>query len=182
MKKNEKKKVLLRTEQDVIDNETGEVISSKSYKTVKVENEPDYVKLYLADIARLNNLPKGSSAILYELLKFMTYENIIVLNAFIKEQIAKKLGTNVNVLQHQIGSIIDEGIMCRVGRGTYLVNPDLFGRGKWQEIHDMRLTITYDADGRKFKAERNVADTQQSLDLDIDQVKPISGVPIWALS
>ena len=180
MKKNEKKRVIQRTDCDIINQDTGEVLSSKSYKTFQVDNEPDYIKLYLADIAKLSNLPRGASSVLNELLKYMNYENIVVLNSFIKQHIADVLGTNVPVLEHQITSIINEGIMCRVGRGTYFVNPEIFGRGKWQDVYNMRLTITYDASGRKFKAERNVVDTQQELDGDgFEKPKGINGLPIW---
>ena len=35
----------------------------------QVSTEPDFIKLYLTDIARLNDLPKGANQILLQFLK-----------------------------------------------------------------------------------------------------------------
>ena len=169
------KKIIKEISTVTVDKETGEILNSNDYKERKVETEPDFIKIYLDDIAKLSNLPKGCSSVMYHLLRYMTYENVIVLNSFIKKSIATYLETNTQVLDHQIVELTKQGIICRVGRGTYFVNPNLFGKGKWQDIRNMRLTITYDRNGRTFQTERNIP--QQTEIPGMETHAPVAGVP-----
>ena len=119
---------------------------------------------------------------MFELLKRMDYDNLIAITPVIRKVMAHNCGTTVDVVNHSIAKLISEGIFTKIGSGTYMANPDLFARGKWVDIKNMRLSITYDALGRSFKCERNIVKDQE-LPLG-EEAQPISGVPmsIWSCS
>ena len=145
----------IQVQTSAIDLTTGEILANVSnFTTIKTEKEPDFVKLYLSDIVRLNELPKSYNGILHELLKCMTYENKIFLNRYMREQVAKKLNTTQGYVYKSIGKLINLGLFLRLGSNTYLVNPDVFGKGTWSDVRKIRMTITYDKSGKMCLVER----------------------------
>lgn len=134
---------------DTVINEDGELLQQRKLEVGFKESEPDFIKLYLNDIARINDLPKGDSSLLHELCKRIDYNNQVVLNATIKKQIAAKLGIkNYRQIDNSIQTLKKKGIFSSAGIGVLLANPYLFGRGSWEKIKFIRTTITYTNDGR----------------------------------
>jgi hypothetical protein len=43
----------------------------------------------------------------------------------------------------------------RKDKGMYIANPSLFGKGKWNDIKEIRMSISYSEDGRMIKSEIN---------------------------
>lgn len=152
----EDKKIIRQIQTQTIDMASGEIVEVKDTKEYNVEREPDFVKLYLKDIERVLNLPAGVSSTMYELLRCMNYDNLIALTPYIRRSIAEKICTSVDVFNHNLAKLSNEGVITKIDTGTYLANPDLFGKGKWTDIRNMRLEITYDENGRAFKCNRNV--------------------------
>ena len=133
-----------------IDVETGEV---KEYSQESViPKEPDYVKLYLADLVMLNDIPKWVSGILYELLKRMNYQNEIVLNSEIKKRIAKELDIVPKTIDNALVTFVKKNVLFRSGVGVYLANPFLFGKGEWNNIRKIRLSVGYGTKGKEIEA------------------------------
>lgn len=153
---NETKKntINYETHKQIVDSETGEILEESHLKTLKVEREPDYIKLYIQDLTLLNELPKSNGTILNECLKYMNYENQISLNSYMKKRISDKINLSVETINKAIQSLCDKGILFRVYRGVYEANPYLFGRGKWEDIKKLRVNITYDKNGRHIRTER----------------------------
>jgi len=148
------KKVSKITKSKIVDITTGEIQEEEEIIDAYVDKEPDYVKLYLKDIVALNDLPKGLDRVINVLLKTMAYDNMIILNSFIKKQMAEELGyKTVQVLNNNINKLVNAEILFRKGTGTYQVNARYFGRGHWHDIQEIRLQQTYSANGRDFKAD-----------------------------
>lgn len=138
----------------VVDNETGEVKSSSSEKIIQMPAEPEYIKLYLEDLNKIYNLPNNS--ILYEIMKKMDYDGQITLSKFTKDQICQKLGLKLQTLSNYLQELKKKDIIQPLGKGTFMPNPDLFGKGTWKEIYnrkkkyaEIKLEIKYKADGTK---------------------------------
>ena len=74
----------LQTERVIttVDSTTGEQLSTSTLTSQKYEQEPDFVKMYLEDLVKLKDLPKSCDSLLNVLLRYMTYENKIILNKF----------------------------------------------------------------------------------------------------
>mgnify|MGYP001337616492 FL=1 len=126
----------------------GEVIEEVKNQVAYIEREPDYVKLYISDILRLQDIPKSGNDILLAVIKRMTYNNDIALFAPVKREIASELGIKEVTVSKAIELFTNKSILLRKDRGLYLINPFFFGRGKWEEIRKVRLQVIYSEEGR----------------------------------
>lgn len=153
-KKPTSKKAFYTEEKTDFDTKTGEVQSSTKTTTSRTPAEPPYIKLYLDDIALLHNLPKGSSALMMQLLRQVNYEGLINLNSSVKSKIATSLGyKNRQSVDNGLNKLCKEQLIRSIDRGVYEVNPHLFGKGDWATIflrrENFELTIYYDEQGKR---------------------------------
>lgn len=144
-----KKKIKTESITQVVNYETGEIQEETKTASFFVDKEPDYIKMYIDDITRINDLPKGLSPILLELIKQMGYNNVIAAYKPIKMMVADRLGISLNYLNTAIRVFHEKGLLIRVHRGVYIADPNLFARGKWEDIKNLRLVIEYKQDGTK---------------------------------
>ncbi|MGG3542853.1 replication/maintenance protein RepL [Priestia megaterium] len=144
---------------ETVTNDDGEKLFQRHIEESYVSKEPDYVKIYLDNILQINNLSSGIQKTLNVLLKRMAYDNIVVLNAYIKNQMAEELGFNtVQSLNNNINKLVKEGIMIRKGTGTYEMNPFLFGRGSWDNIKKIRFQVIFEEGKISQKADFDYKD------------------------
>ncbi len=140
------KKKLLRLEEE-IDRETGEIKRTKH--EVQFDAEPAFIKLYLDCLGmftRSSALDKNLNDMLIATLKYMTYadkEQIIYLNSTIKKRIAESTGKSIARYNQALTLWVKEGILRRIDRGAYQVNPWVFGKGDWRDIEQLRATFSF---------------------------------------
>ena len=96
-----------------VDSQTGEERIINETKVVRLPREPVFVKMYIEDIGALHNLPKKSHSLIYELVKRMDYDGLIVLNSSIKRIIAERLGTVKQTLDNSIQKLLKSKIIMR---------------------------------------------------------------------
>lgn len=154
------KRITQITKTSVVDGETGEIIETELVEVYKGEREPDYVKMYIRDIARLSELPKGMDSILMALIRSMGYNNVIPVYKPIKKMISKDLGVSISYINKSIDAFHKKGIFIRMDRGLYLADPELFARGSWRDIKELRLIIEYHQNGTK-KIKSNLPEQMQ---------------------
>jgi len=143
---------------DTVKDMNGDITEQSTSVTCTVSREPDYVKLYLEAVLYITDLPKGYNGILLSCLQHMTYAGgehgqVIVLNSFLKKGIADKLKVSVARVNQALTAFVKGEIFYRIGRGTFRVNPYLFGRGYWKDIEEIRTTIVFNSEGRTVMSE-----------------------------
>lgn len=146
------RKSITYQETAVTKNEDGENLET-SHKTISKPKEDDFVKLYLSDIGYFHHLQPNQQELLYHFLKKMNYDNQLVVNKTIKEMIAKDSGKTLRTIENALTAYVDCGIFLRHGRGVYLANPYLFGKGYFEDIQKIRMEIIYTNEGIKLKSE-----------------------------
>lgn len=156
---NKRKKTIIQQMdrfETIVDTTTGEVKSEKttSMNRFKIEPEPDFVKLYIKDLSRIIGLSNTDNDVVLALLRNMNYDNIIALNAYTRKQMCEIMKIKPNTLSHVLSKLIDKNILKKLGANTYEMNPYLYGKGKWEDIRELRMTFTYDKDGRSIEMER----------------------------
>lgn len=144
-----KEKRFVREVVNIVDDNSGEILKTSRTEISMFESEPPYVKLYLNDIGRLNGLNTSEQKILNELIFNMGYKNIVPSYKPVKLLIAEKLNMNYNTLNERIKSLCKKGILIRQARGFYIMDPNLFGRGNWNDIKKIRMVVEYNEDGTK---------------------------------
>ena len=151
------RKLVATTESTTYSAVGGEVIHEETTSIVKpttFDAEPPFVKLYFDDIARLYECTQSQSNILMEFVKLMAYDNTIAVTQYHKELIAEKLVTTDGYIRNTISELVKKGIFIRLGQNVYRADPNLFGRGKWHDIKELRLNIKYDKHGKKIEGTR----------------------------
>lgn len=143
------KKITKQETKTIIDHETGEIIKTDDLKSYAVESEPNYVKMYIDDIAKLKDVPQASNDVLRVLVRNMSYGNLVVMIKPIKDKIKEETGLSLNTINKSIQNLYKAGILIRQSRSVYLVDPNLFAKGKWEDIKKLRLVIEYNNDGTK---------------------------------
>lgn len=147
------KKIIKQSTQTTLDIRSGEILEVVDRKEYKVDREPDYIKLYLDDLAYLMHLPNND--VLFCLLKKMNYEGEVILIKSVVEDICQKVNLkNRTYFYSLIKKYTDKDILIKKDRGVYLFNPFFFGRGKWEDIQKIRMSINYTPkDGRQINIE-----------------------------
>jgi len=120
---------------------------------ISIKQEPEFVKVYLQDITKLLNLPSTCKDITYGLLQIMGYDGIIRLTLPTKIRICEQLKIKETVFKNYLTLLIKQGIIRRLGRCEYEMDPKLFAKGQWKDIFKRReafeLTITYGKNGER---------------------------------
>ena len=149
-----------------VNHETGEIKESTTVRAVKGE-EPSYIKLYLQDISYLYGLPATAGDLMHELLQYVTYgTQQIILNASVKEKICEVTGIAKQTLNNRLQDLVNKGIIARDGRGVFVLNPYLFGKGDWKSVRELRsknihLKIMYDKETNTRRIQGNIIDKGQ---------------------
>ena len=154
-------KKVSKTEESHLISEDGEVLKSLKTTTYAVESEPAYIKLYIQDIGILNNITGKSNEVLLEFIRHMGYNNVIPAYKPIKMMIAKKLNISLHTVDKAVKMLKKNGLFIPFARGMYIADPNLFAKGKWSDIRNLRLVIQYDSDGTK-KLKSNLPEEVQT--------------------
>jgi len=158
----------------------GEVVSSKT--VYKAQDEPDFVKLYIDCVFTVKGVKKGFNPIFVAFLEYMSYSDsnddfggqLIFVNKAMKAAIAKKVGLSLVSVNNAITDFVKKGLFKRVDVGTYQVNPNVVGRGKWSDIKNIRATFDFGskeivADIVKAE-EENMTENQQKLEYEYNLI------------
>lgn len=131
-----KEKTLVAVQSEEIMDENGEVKALRRAAAYKVPVEPDFVKLYTADVATLNGIKGVQKDVLVLMAGIMDYENIVVLSPACRKRWVEELGITINGLNNAISQLLKSGHVTSVGSkrsGEYLVDPLMFSKGAWKE-------------------------------------------------
>jgi hypothetical protein len=135
---------------------TGELLSSTTEITdiSTAPAEPNYLKLYIDDLGLLNKLSGSEVIALIHIAALANYDGQVCLPLLVKKEIAEKAGVKVQAVNNATVKLTSKGILKRMGTAVYMLNPDLFARGKWREIRERRKAFqsitTYLPDGEKI--------------------------------
>lgn len=152
---------IIESHETTVIDENGKFKESRRNITKRYEDEPEYIKLYLDTVLYISDLPKGYNSILLAFLNHMSYASVknnekgqlIYVNSSMKKNIANDLGVSVARLNQALTDFVKGEIFYRVDRGTYQVNPYLFGKGDWQDIKEIRMNITFNGQGKSVMSE-----------------------------
>ena len=96
-----------------VDRSTGEETNTELTEVHKLPDEPPFVKLYLEDLIKLNDLPKSSSKVLYGLVKHLNYNSELIINAALKRIVAREIGLEVQSISNAHTGFVKKNIMRR---------------------------------------------------------------------
>ncbi len=103
-----------------------------------------------------------AQSIVTEGMKFvaagMNYYGVVSLTATTKARIALSVGCNEKTVRNAITEYVKAGILRRIGRAEYELDPHLFAKGEWSEIRErraqFRMEVDYGPEGRRIRTRR----------------------------
>ena len=147
------KVVKLQKFERTVDYLTGEIIEEKKDYIIKKEKEPNYVKMYtnyVESISLLIGLPSYVNDVLVSITEKMSFDNTFFSLGHIRKSIAQETNLSMIAVSKAIAILKKKGILLSPdnSRGFYLVNPNLFARGNYEYIKEIKLLLTVDSEGK----------------------------------
>lgn len=125
-----------------------------AYKDKEGNTEPPFIKLYLDDLGKLNNLTGTQRNVLDLLMKYVKYGNEIIITKKLKDYILNELKIVEGSFKNALVVLVHKNIIIRKERrSNYIINPDIAFKGTVDDRY--RLIITYNSSGeRKIELEK----------------------------
>ena len=149
MLEREKNTAFYVREEVLIDETTGEILSSTKKTIAKVSAEPDFIKVYYDTMLACNQIFDVPTSFVLSLSKFLEWTNdrepqCTIINKYIKETLSKDCGVDVRQIERYIKKSVDTGLLFRTKyRGVYEVNPFMIAKGKWDSIRALRTNFEF---------------------------------------
>lgn len=125
----------------VVDNETGEAVGQLSRLPSKSEDIDNYLRVFYKNPLFKAKLRYPVRAVLFCIASRMPYSNAgyaVNISRSLKEEMGKELDMSIPTVDRCISTLLGRGYLYRVGRGEYLINPYLFGKGPAAAIQARR--------------------------------------------
>ena len=116
----------------VVDSKTGEVVGSMDAPPAKKQVKERYLKVFYGNPMFRSDMPHATRSLLFALATYMPYSNSgfpLQLSTSAKEKISKAFGISLASIDKGLPYLLENGYLYRVGKGEYLINPHLFGKG-----------------------------------------------------
>jgi len=137
-----------------IDHSTGEIIEEVNRKVVKKEKTPEFVMLFVGGVDRLTNanLSKSEHQTLAQLLKYtVKSSNLLMIQKETKEMIAHDAALEYSTVDQNIRKLVKKNMLVRKNK-LFCLNPDIFGKGDFNEVKKLRHTLQIDYDFENLEA------------------------------
>jgi predicted transcriptional regulator of viral defense system len=120
-----------------------------------MESNAEFFKVqsFLEDILILHGLRKNLASIVFEMFPYINQQNQIIVNSFMKKELAVKTKTSKGTIDNAISKLNEVGLLARIDRGTYYFHPVMFKIQQLLKNETARMTITYTTNDRTFESE-----------------------------
>jgi len=152
--------VLFEQRQRVIDHQTGELKEERVHTLVK-KTTPEFIMLFTQTSEPLRNadLTTAQTKVLFEILTggYVLRDNRLDLTPGARDEMEKNTSLSRNTINKAISVFVDKGLIIREpGRRTgHLLNPYIFGKGRFTDLEKLRLEIATEYDFTKLEAHRS---------------------------
>lgn len=151
--------VLYEERERTIDHATGELKDERVHTLVK-KTTPEFIMLFTqtSDPLRNANLTTAQSTILFEVLTggYILRDNRVDLSTGARDEIIKSTKLSRNTINKAISVFVEKGLILREAhrRTGHLLNPYIFGKGKFTDLEKLRLEVAAEFDFDKLEATR----------------------------
>lgn len=138
----------------ILDRETGELVTESSTNVLRYTGEPAFIKLYLDDICSIIKVPETLKKTLFLILRKLDYDGYITLSKRYRKLMCEQMNIKDGTLRNRLNMLCQHGFIISEGGNEYLANPNYFAKGEWKSIVEQRsafeLRIRYSEDGKEI--------------------------------
>ncbi|MEQ4358069.1 hypothetical protein ABNP40_08920 [Campylobacter coli] len=176
--KNNKQQVVYRKDNLSTDCITGEVIERNQIIVRKVQTRESFIKLFIENIHYIINLEPQEKTLFFTLLSSVDYKNVVRFDKSMKQNIILDKVLSRAGMYRALNGLIEKKVIFKIDRDfvksyagvgsddCYLFNPNLVGRGSWNDLKNLRHTITREWDFENLEVRENLEIEEEYLGLD----------------
>ena len=166
--KNNKQQVVYRKDNVSTDYITGEIIERNQVIVKKVQTRESFIKLFTENINYIINLGTQEKILFFTLLSSVDYKNVVRFDKSMKQNIVLDKVLSRAGMYRALNGLIEKKVIFKIDRefvksyvgvgsdDCYLFNPNLVGRGSWNDLKSLRHTITTEWDFENLEVRENL--------------------------
>ena len=162
----DKTRVIYESEKTIISEDSGEILRSEKDVVKKTSSEPDYIKVYYRTMMAVHEIGEIPLTFLLALSCEIGYSNstddavTFFNNKTTRRHIGMYCGIGDNMVTKYIKRAVEKGLLFTTeDRGTYVVNPWMIAKGRWERIKELQANFEYD--GQKWLWLRKLTETKE---------------------
>ena len=176
--KNNKQQVVYRKDNVSTDYITGEIIERNRVIVKKVQTRESFIKLFTENINYIINLGTQEKILFFTLLSSVDYKNVVRFDKSMKQNIVLDKVLSRAGMYRALNGLIEKKVIFKIDRefvksyigvgsdDCYLFNPNLVGRGSWNDLKSLRHIITTEWDFENLEVRENLEVEEEYLGLD----------------
>lgn len=176
--KNNKRQVVYRKDNLSTDYITGEVVERNQIIVKKVQTKESFIKLFTENIDYIINLESQEKTLFFTLLSSVDYKNVVRFDKTMKQNIVLDKVLSRAGMYRALNGLIEKKVIFKINRefvksyagvgsdDCYLFNPNLVGRGSWNDLKNLRHTITREWDFENLEFRQNLEMEEEYLGFD----------------
>lgn len=162
-----KQQVVYTKENNLFDNQTGEVITQENTFIKKELKRDQFIKLFLENVIFWVNLDNKEKNLLFLCINFMNWLNVIKIDSTFKKNAMLTCEVSRSSVTRAIEGLIEKNVLKKLTKDEYqtlgesikgalfsniftgedyLINPQIVGKGSFRDIRKIRQTIVQDFD------------------------------------
>lgn len=165
---NSKTRNIYNIEKQQVDMGTGQVFAKENISVKQFIKQDDFIQFFVENLAFLTNLESSEKATLFGVLAKMDYGNIISINASTRKNLMGRTGLSKATISRGISGLIDKKILLFINTEdlkdkykvfddhSYLVNPNVVGKGSFKELKRLRQMVVTDFNFDKQEVTREI--------------------------
>ncbi len=164
--------------EEKIDNVTGEVITTVNSFLQKVNTKDDFIKLFTENISFLVSDLSGSALkVLLLIMRNINYQNIFQYNSEFVNYFESKKILGKSSVYNAMNELEKKNVILKItkeqreefgvlGAKSFIINPNIIGKGSFRDLKELRQTITrtFDFDKLEMKQETQVEAKYKGID------------------
>ena len=134
---------------ELINVQTGEIVTLAK-QTVKITSqEPEYIKLYYQAMMGVTNISEIPLNFLLALSSQISFTNnkrpmYFYSNSVTQQEITQYCNIKKGMTKEYLRRCVKKGVLFKTGtKGIYEVNPWLIAKGKWESIKDLQAKFCF---------------------------------------
>lgn len=161
---------LVKSEKELVNHETGEIISRENTRVTKEKNREKFIKIFIDNLDYIIEALKPiEKSIFFILMQQMNYHNVIAINSTIRKTAQIGLNLSQPAVSKGINALIEKRVLIKIDEDKaenfgvsyytgkeYLVNPQLIGSGSFKELSQIRRVITTTYDFNKLETTKEI--------------------------
>lgn len=154
--------------QERVDRITGEVTTVISSFLQKEKTKDDFIKLFVENITYLtDNLSNPALRVILMMIKNLNYQNIFQYNSEFVSYFTNKKILGKSSVYRAIKELEDKNVIFKitpqqreeydiVGLNSYIINPQIIGKGSFKDLKKLRQTVIKEFDFDKLEMSQKI--------------------------